>query len=132
MLSIIRKKSDYAQHKATVRDVLGDSESNRRIMDTLEKLHKSLEMRYEVLLPVNANTNAALINTPIEPVNNRSCVEPAEAYATLGVISCEELFQRMQQKSVLIMDCRSTSDYEKSHLTYYCAFNVPEELITPG
>ncbi|KAM8705468.1 hypothetical protein ACLKA7_009856 [Drosophila subpalustris] len=133
MLSIIRKKSDYAQNKGMVREELGDSDANRRIMDTLEQLSNVLTERYEALLPVNANTSAALISPPTKPIDVKSnSLTAHEAYATLGIISCEALFQRMQQKSVLVMDCRSSADYERSRLTYFCAFNVPEELITPG
>ncbi|KAL7730631.1 hypothetical protein ACLKA6_003409 [Drosophila palustris] len=133
MLSIIRKKSDYAQNKGMVREELGDSDANRRIMDTLEQLSNVLSERYEALLPVNANTSAALISPPTKPIDVKSnSLTAHEAYATLGIISCEALFQRMQQKSVLVMDCRSCADYERSRLTYFCAFNVAEELITPG
>lgn len=133
MLSTIRKKSDYAQNKGMVRDVLGDSDANRRIMDTLERISDSLSKRYGAQMPVNAIKNSALISLPSEPIDDKSSSQTAsETYATLGIISCEALFQRMQQKSVLVMDCRNSADYERSHLTYFCAFNVPEELITPG
>jgi len=46
MLTAIHKKSDYASHKSTVRQMLGDTESNRRIMDTLEVIMNSLRHRY--------------------------------------------------------------------------------------
>ncbi|EDV93611.1 GH18183 [Drosophila grimshawi] len=137
MLSSIRAKSDYNQHKQSVRQMLGDADSNRRIMDTLEQISTSLSKRYNMLLP---RSNGASISStlllpmpPAEPVGETKSIAPAAAqYAQLGVISCETLFQRMQQKSVLVMDCRSSGDYNHSHLTYYCAFNVPEELISPG
>lgn len=136
MLSVIRDKSDYNQHKLTVRQVLGDTESNRRIMDTLELISKSLSTRYEqLLLPtsMNGGDSISLPSPALEPISEtRSLAKMTSTYAQLGVISCEALFQRMQLKSVLVMDCRSSSDYDNSHLTYYCAFNVPEELITPG
>ncbi|XP_034486104.1 ubiquitin carboxyl-terminal hydrolase 8 isoform X2 [Drosophila innubila] len=133
MLSTIRKKSDYAQNKGMVREVLGDTGANRRIMDTLERISDSLSKRYEAQMPVNVNLNSTLISPPSEPIDDKSnLVTASEAYANLGIISCEALFQRMQQQSVLVMDCRSSADYEVSRLTYSCAFNVPEELITPG
>ncbi|XP_030572237.1 ubiquitin carboxyl-terminal hydrolase 8 isoform X1 [Drosophila novamexicana] len=138
MLSAIRGKSDYNQHKLTVRQVLGDTDSNRRIMDTLELINTSLRKRYEQLLPPgggNAKTNGAPISPPlpsVEPIDEKGSLASAAAFAQLGVITCEALFRRMQQKSVLVMDCRNSADYNNSHLTYYCAFNVPEELITPG
>lgn len=151
MLSAIREQPDYAQHKLTVRQVLGDTETNRRIMDTLETITISLGERYELLYPptpllsspspsssqqktplqsaANANIIAGTISSPgTEPIGDGKSM----TYAQLSVISCEALFQRMQKKSVLVMDCRSSADYENSHLTYYCAFNVPEEIITPG
>lgn len=150
MLSAIREQPDYAQHKSTVRQVLGDTDTNRRIMDTLETISNSLGERYELLYPPtppssspspsssqqktplqiasNANIIAAISSPGTEPIGDGKSM----TYAQLSVISCEALFQRMQKKSVLVMDCRSTADYENSHLTYYCAFNVPEEIITPG
>ncbi|XP_067636782.1 ubiquitin carboxyl-terminal hydrolase 8 isoform X2 [Eurosta solidaginis] len=68
----------------------------------------------------------------------QSPASPAASYdgyytlQSLNVMKCEELFERMKNSSVLIMDCRSSKDYELSHLTYNYSFNVPEELITPG
>lgn len=136
MLAAIREKSDYNQHKLTVRQVLGDTESNRRIMDTLELISKSLSTRYEQLMPPANQNGGDSMNLPLppgEPIGEPSTLAvKTPTYSQLGLISCEELFQRMQQNSVLVMDCRSSADYENSHLTYYCAFNVPEELITPG
>lgn len=140
MLSAIRKQSDYAQHKTTVRQALGDTETNRRIMDTLETISNSLEKRYDLLSPSPSTPSQQ--KTPLQSASNANTINPPVTnpsgdgnpiqFSQLGVISCEALFQRMQNKSVLVMDCRSSSDYENSHLTYYCAFNVPEELITPG
>lgn len=145
MLSAIRKQSDYAQHKTTVRQALGDTETNRRIMDTLETISNSLEKRYDLLSPSpspSTPSQAMQQKTPLQSASNANTINPPVTnpggdgnpiqFSQLGVISCEALFQRMQNKSVLVMDCRSSSDYENSHLTYYCAFNVPEELITPG
>ncbi|KAH8312312.1 hypothetical protein KR044_010162, partial [Drosophila immigrans] len=134
MLSIIHKKPDYQQHKPMVQEMLGDNTTNRRIMDKLELLTDSLSQRYKELLPSkgSSNSNSLPNSPPAEPVDAISLLPPPEAYAQLGVISCEELYKRMQKKSVLVMDCRSSADYANSHLTYYCAFNVPEEIITPG
>ncbi|XP_033165064.1 ubiquitin carboxyl-terminal hydrolase 8 [Drosophila mauritiana] len=130
MLTAIHQKSDYASHKTTVRQMLGDTESNRRIMDTLEKIIHSLRHRYaqqhqapEPIAPDLVSNGRAGVDSPI--------TQPTQ-YARLGLITCQDLYRRMQEKSVLVMDCRPSADYEASHLTYYCAFNVPEELITPG
>nr|AAM52759.1 SD04548p [Drosophila melanogaster] len=130
MLTAIHKKSDYPSHKTTVRQMLGDTESNRRIMDTLEEIINSLRHRYaqqhqapEPIAPDLVSNGRAGVDSPI--------TQPTQ-YARLGLITCQDLYRRMQEKSVLVMDCRPSADYEDSHLTYYCAFNVPEELITPG
>ncbi|XP_016941445.4 ubiquitin carboxyl-terminal hydrolase 8 isoform X1 [Drosophila suzukii] len=130
MLTAIHKKSDYASHKSTVRQMLGDTESNRRIMDTLEVIMNSLRHRYAQQRHPVEQIGTELVS------NGRVSVEapatPSTDYARLGLITCQELYRRMQEKSVLVMDCRPSADYENSHLTYYCAFNVPEELITLG
>lgn len=49
-------------------------------------------------------------------------------------LSVKELFDmlHMQQVGVLIMDCRSTVDFEASQLTYQNCLNVPEEIIHNG
>ncbi|KAH8314999.1 ubiquitin carboxyl-terminal hydrolase 8 isoform X1 [Drosophila kikkawai] len=130
MLTAIRKKSDYAIHKTTVRQMLGDTASNRRIMDSLELISQSLLLRYEQLQCPVAEPIASIVGNGQEPKSSTG--ELATNFARLGLITCEELYRRMQEKSVLVMDCRSSADYEVSHLTYFCAFNVPEELITPG
>ncbi|KAH8264640.1 hypothetical protein KR038_011263 [Drosophila bunnanda] len=131
MLAVIRKKPDYAIHKTTVRQMLGDTASNRRIMDSLELINESLLLRYEQLHgPAAEPIAASIVANGQQP--ERSTGDFATNFARLGLITCEELYRRMQEKSVLVMDCRSSADYEVSHLTYYCAFNVPEELITPG
>lgn len=146
MLSAIREQPDYAQHKLTVRQVLGDTETNRRIMDTLETISNSLGKRYELQYPPTPSSSSPSPSSSQQSSSNSNTISGtssssgieaigdgnSQTYAQLSVISCEALFQRMQKKSVLVMDCRSSADYENSHLTYYCAFNVPEEIITPG
>ncbi|KAH8359256.1 hypothetical protein KR093_005342 [Drosophila rubida] len=133
MLSFIHKKPDYTQYKVTVQDMLGDNAANRRTMDKLEIITDSLSKRYEKLQPSTAVENSNINSEQISlPVAVNSSLSPSEEYARLGVISCEELYKRMQQQSVLVMDCRSSVDYANSHLSYQWAFNVPEEIITPG
>ncbi|XP_034663563.1 ubiquitin carboxyl-terminal hydrolase 8 isoform X1 [Drosophila subobscura] len=135
VITAIRQKPDYQSHKVQVKEALGDTEANRRIMDSLELITDSLSMRYSKL----QKQTTALHSQP-EPIRNgggkalKSATSSTQAteYTRLGVVSCQELFERMHEKSVLVMDCRSSADYEKSHLTYVCAFNVPEDLITPG
>lgn len=135
MLAAIRNKPDYAIHKTTVRQMLGDTASNRRIMDSLELISQSLFLRYEQLRHPAAEPIAAAIvgnGRTIAKPESSTGGELASDFSSLGLITCEELYRRMQEKSVLVMDCRPSADYEASHLTYFCAFNVPEELITPG
>ncbi|KAH8294966.1 hypothetical protein KR018_004837 [Drosophila ironensis] len=140
MLNEIHKKSDYIAHKAAVRQMLGDTEANRRIMDALEVITNSLSRRYALQGKPTAEPIVDFVNgrTVVESSTSTKTLatqqqqqQPTD-FSRLGLISCQELYQRMQGKSVLVMDCRSGSDYETSHLTYYCAFNVPEELIVPG
>ncbi|XP_017057189.1 ubiquitin carboxyl-terminal hydrolase 8 isoform X1 [Drosophila ficusphila] len=130
MLTAIRKKSDYASHKTTVRQMLGDTESNRRIMDTLEMIINSLRQRYAQQRQPLEQIGSELVSNG-RAIAESPTTQPTD-FARLGLISCQELYRRMQEKSVLVMDCRPSADYEASHLTYYCAFNVPEELITLG
>ncbi|KAH8336607.1 hypothetical protein KR074_012323 [Drosophila pseudoananassae] len=134
MLSAIRKKSDYANHKSAVRQMLGDTDANRRIMDSLEIIANSLAHRYALLCkPSTVESIADFVNgrTVVES-STTTIASQAEDFSRLGLISCQELYRRMQEKTVLVMDCRSSSDYDISHLTYYCAFNVPEEVIVSG
>ncbi|XP_020812777.1 ubiquitin carboxyl-terminal hydrolase 8-like [Drosophila serrata] len=61
MLHAIHNKPDYANHKTTVRQMLGDTASNRRIMDSLELITQSLSLRYEQLHSSAAEPIAASI-----------------------------------------------------------------------
>jgi len=50
------------------------------------------------------------------------------------VVTSHELYSIMKdtQYSVLIMDCRSLSDYSSSHIVYPYIINVPEEILLAG
>ncbi|XP_060647258.1 ubiquitin carboxyl-terminal hydrolase 8 isoform X1 [Drosophila nasuta] len=134
MLSIIRKRPDYSKNKSEVHKILGDNTDNRNAMDKLEIIYKSLSIRYKELETSKSRISSSNLSTSAQSISNDviNSLSAPEAYTKLGIISCEELYKRMQQKSVLVMDCRSSADYDASHLNYYCSFNVPEELITPG
>ncbi|XP_001359977.2 ubiquitin carboxyl-terminal hydrolase 8 isoform X1 [Drosophila pseudoobscura] len=133
IIKAIRSKPDYTTHKVQVRESLGDTEANRRIMDSLEMIADSLCERYRQLHKPPSPAAPLNQTETISHSKPQGAASPhATEYARLGVVSCEELYQRISEKSVLVMDCRPSADYERSHLTYFCAFNVPEELITPG
>jgi len=87
MLTAIHKKSDYASHKSTVRQMLGDTESNRRIMDTLEVIMNSLRHRYAQQRQPVEQIGTELVS------NGRVSVEapatPSTDYARLGLITCQ-------------------------------------------
>uniref|UniRef100_A0A034VW25 Ubiquitin carboxyl-terminal hydrolase n=1 Tax=Bactrocera dorsalis TaxID=27457 RepID=A0A034VW25_BACDO len=158
LLHCIHRKPDYAEHKQTVRLALGGNSNNKLTMNKLEELSTSLTRRYEAKQLANTTLKSPAIVTASLKQNERArdyselsasekfdilkgepvSLATANSYSgyyslqSLNVIKCEELFQRMKQNNVLIMDCRSSKDYETSHLTYHYTMNVPEEIISAG
>ncbi|XP_011189525.2 ubiquitin carboxyl-terminal hydrolase 8 isoform X1 [Zeugodacus cucurbitae] len=158
LLHCIHRKPDYAEHKQTVRQALGGNSNNKLTMNKLEELSSSLTRRYEAKQLANTALQSPVIATPplkqnerVREYNELSASEKFDilkgdtvfttttnsnnSYHTLqslNVIKCEELFERMKQHNVLIMDCRPRNDYEMSHLTYNYTMNVPEEIISTG
>lgn len=158
LLHCIHRKPDYAEHKQTVRQTLGGNSNNKLTMNKLEELSTSLTRRYEAKQLANMALKSPAIvaaslkqNERVRDYSELSASEKfdllkgdsvssttANAYSSyyslqsLNVIKCEELFERMKQNNVLIMDCRPSKDYEMSHLTYHYTMNVPEEIISAG
>ncbi|XP_017466689.1 PREDICTED: ubiquitin carboxyl-terminal hydrolase 8 isoform X1 [Rhagoletis zephyria] len=158
LLHCIHKKPDYPELKHTVRQALGGNSNNKVTMNKLELLNSSLSRRYEAKQLAHAATQSAALVAPpsklsehVRDYNELSASEkfdllkadtPSPATSnflgsyytlqSLGIIKCEELFGLMKQSNVLVMDCRSSKDYETSHLTYQYSFNVPEEHICAG
>ncbi|XP_050327613.1 ubiquitin carboxyl-terminal hydrolase 8 isoform X1 [Bactrocera neohumeralis] len=158
LLHCIHRKPDYAEHKQTVRLALGGNSNNKLTMNKLEELSTSLTRRYEAKQLANTTMKSPAIVTASLKQNERArdynelsasekfdllkgdsvSLATANSYSgyyslqSLNVIKCEELFERMKQNNVLIMDCRPSKDFETSHLTYHYTMNVPEEIISAG
>lgn len=148
LLHSIRNKPDYLTLKQNVHDVLGGNSSQKKCMDKLELLTNSLRRRYELQAQAKSlsssfagykgNYDDLSASQKFDLLKNGDKVAVSSPKAgdinfkDLNSITCEELFQKIQEKSVLIMDCRSAEDYAQSHLTYEWCFNVPEELIQDG
>lgn len=140
LLNSIYKKRDYPQSKQLIRQMLGDNRTNKMTMDRLEALTSSLHERYDRLNAKSSYKKDALFaqalnsshsndsdrSRSISPKTNDIDIE------SLRLMSCQQLFESMKSQNVLVMDCRSSKDYEMSRLNYALAFNVPQELINHG
>lgn len=96
-----------------------------------------------MLSPTNSNQNTSnkqqsLKNSQTNGHRSRSSspigssFQEEEVFRNLSLITHDQLFECMRLQNVLIMDCRSSSDYKTSHLNYAVLLNVPEEHIKAG
>lgn len=96
-----------------------------------------------ILSPANSNQNTLnKQQTPKNALTNghrsrssspiASSFQEEEVFRNFSLITHEQLFECMRLQNVLIMDCRSSSDYKASHLNYAVLLNVPEEHIKAG
>uniref|UniRef100_A0A1B0BMZ2 Ubiquitin carboxyl-terminal hydrolase n=1 Tax=Glossina palpalis gambiensis TaxID=67801 RepID=A0A1B0BMZ2_9MUSC len=150
LLNNIHKRDNYQQYKSQIRKILGDNQTNKLTMDRLEDLTKSLDKRY-TLLNKNANLSNAneitqtslmqlrqldLTSHSNNQIQRSRSVSPlkngVERNGLLNAITCQQLYDSMQAQSVLVMDCRPSSDYGESKLNYSLSFNVPAEIIREG
>lgn len=129
LIEIIRKHHDYAKEKNNIKNYLSKSDVTEAI-DVTEQLHKSLSKRYEVL---NVNQTNNRLKTPLEItedlVANLPTV-PTEDFRAF--LTPKELFEEMKTKEILVVDCRSSDDFQNSKLVYQHYVNIPEEIIYPG
>ncbi|VDP86669.1 unnamed protein product [Echinostoma caproni] len=96
-------------------------------MDYLERLHKSLEERYEAVR--KAHSDPLQLPTPPGNVTAPPTKEPT------GWISVTELTSQMRKKkdTLLIFDLRSAANYEKCHIKWNSMINFPaEQNLTRG
>lgn len=55
--------------------------------------------------------------------------------AVAGVITCTSLYKLLTQHpplNVVIMDTRTSSDYDTSHIRHEACISVPEHILLPG
>lgn len=148
LIDCISKMPDYKQHKKLVKQYLGSNEEMTMIMDKVAVISKSLQSRYKSL----SDKKKAMEEMNSVSYDNASASNNRLAYQTydlqsgtkatpnglidvhsLGIISCEELHRLIRgSESVLIMDCRSKTDFQNSHLNFQWCINVPEEYIQAG
>lgn len=136
------------ENKPLIRQILGDNRTNKMTMDRLEVLTKSLNDRYLELqaasLALKLDAASSARSTPTKSLpspsskgrshrshSNSPKKSPLDPHS-MRLMSAQQLFEAMKSQNVLIMDCRSSEDYEQSHLTYPLAFNVPQEFIHAG
>ena len=147
LLDSICKKPDYLAMKQNVRDMLGGNSAQKLSMDKLEVISKSLKRRYELLTQAKSLPSSTKLATysaeQLERLKSSSTIQAAaskrlsppamaDMLQDMNSITCAELYEKIRENSVLVMDCRSAEDYVQSRLVYPNAFNVPAELIVDG
>uniref|UniRef100_A0A3B3Q805 Ubiquitin carboxyl-terminal hydrolase n=1 Tax=Paramormyrops kingsleyae TaxID=1676925 RepID=A0A3B3Q805_9TELE len=123
---LIRKRPDFRQQKDYYLSLLGPN-SFKKAIEEAERLSESLKLRYE----------EAEVRKKLEEKEKQDDAKKKEERSALqGGISAQQLFQMTKDNtmSVIIMDARSSRDFEESHIqlpTQTC-ISVPEEAVLPG
>uniref|UniRef100_A0AAG5CT35 Ubiquitin carboxyl-terminal hydrolase n=1 Tax=Anopheles atroparvus TaxID=41427 RepID=A0AAG5CT35_ANOAO len=134
----IRINKEYGRKKRIVTDLLGTQSDFDIILTKLEKLHKSLQARYEEQARRKGLSSA--MASPREPSGYIPALPatPQNVEPTVPkvkqTVSATELYAMINDcgVSLLIMDCRSAEDFAASHLRYDYLVNVPEHLLVAG
>ncbi|XP_053575303.1 LOW QUALITY PROTEIN: ubiquitin carboxyl-terminal hydrolase 8 [Bombina bombina] len=157
VFELIKKRSDFKQNQKYFQSLLGPS-SIRKSVEEAEKLSESLKNRYEEAevrkkledrerqekqqkLEGNLPSQDIVENASDQSENNQQFVNSVKkkTLATKqipnvppGSITPEKLFVMMNDHNinVIIMDARSTTDYQESHIQH--SISVPQEAVQPG
>ncbi|XP_053690656.1 ubiquitin carboxyl-terminal hydrolase 8 [Sabethes cyaneus] len=125
LLETIKKSKEYPEKKSQIQSIIGTNAQITQIFDKLEKLNDSLKRRYTSL------------NTEREREMNKARDRRDNISTIISVkhsIDAKELFDMINDRklSVLIMDCRSDEDFQKSRIKYDHVVNVPDQLLVAG
>ncbi|XP_075431712.1 ubiquitin carboxyl-terminal hydrolase 8 [Ascaphus truei] len=157
VFELLKKRSDFKQNQAYFQSLLGPP-SIKKSIEEAEKLSESLKNRYEEaevrkileererqeeqkkkdgsLLPKETPVDSSDKSEKNQPVNGekKECLAKKEISTAMprGAITPEKLFAMMndQNISVIIMDARSTKDFQESRILR--SISVPQEAICPG
>ncbi|XP_058447196.1 ubiquitin carboxyl-terminal hydrolase 8 [Malaya genurostris] len=126
LIETIRKNKEYAEKKPMVLAILGSNSEVTLTLNKLEKLATSLKNRYA---GINASREREM-NKSRSQKDNISTIMP---YAK-SAVDAKELFGMINDSklSMLIMDCRSDEDFEKSRLKYDHVINIPDSWLVAG
>nr|XP_023669613.1 ubiquitin carboxyl-terminal hydrolase 8 isoform X2 [Paramormyrops kingsleyae] len=158
---LIRKRPDFRQQKDYYLSLLGPN-SFKKAIEEAERLSESLKLRYEEaevrkkLEEKEKQDDAKKKEESSEKERRKGTLDKAsdakkdnirgdqkdlknetpKGSALQGGISAQQLFQMTKDNtmSVIIMDARSSRDFEESHIqlpTQTC-ISVPEEAVLPG
>lgn len=140
LINYLKQAKDFKKEEKFVRLLLGKNTDIKARMDRLQSIQQSLIERYEekrrknttLSFPKIPNPNKTNVLEPIPTGNiNKSTSEPIVHQKS---IECDDLYQLMkdQRVSLLVMDCRHSDEFERSHLKYKNLLNVPEQVIKKG
>lgn len=143
LIKLLYGAKDFKREEQYIRKMLGRNSELKARMDRLQAIQQSLEERYEkrngnsmpTVTTNNVDTNKSPISDKMGAANaNENAIESHKANVPQKSIECEELYRLMKDTSVslLIMDCRSSDEFNSSHLIFKNILNVPEEIIRKG
>lgn len=130
VITYIQKSNDYQKDPKFYRAMLG--KKPRELMQLAEELHQKLSDRYENLKfeeeSNKENANILNLNKTIEPLDMR---EKKESKSTM---TSANLFNMLRDgvTKVLVMDARSSGDYESSRIKEDTLINIPDEILEKG
>ncbi|TRZ01985.1 hypothetical protein DNTS_024159 [Danionella cerebrum] len=151
---LIKKRPDFKQQQEFFLSVLGQS-SFKKAIEEAEKLSESLKLRYEEVEVRKRleekekqeksrreerrerDGDAAARRNSEKKEKSKATEEPAnKTHCDGGSVTAECLFRMMKDPeiSVLVMDARSTRDFQESQMCVpeQRCISVPEEAISPG
>ncbi|XP_058129273.1 ubiquitin carboxyl-terminal hydrolase 8 [Anopheles coustani] len=134
----LRRHKDYERKKDMVKKVVGTQSDFNTIFKKLGNLQKSLVERYEeqarrkgipYAVPSAREPSSIIPSVPVTPQTVESSTPTVKQ-----TIDASELHAMINdcRVSLLIMDCRSTEEFEASHLRYNYLVHVPEHLLVGG
>lgn len=130
LLQHVQKTPEFRTQKEQITALLGGNNGLKRTFDLLESISNSLRNRYEVL-----NAPVAPINIAVDPEDSHHSIEtPTTPTKVPSTVSPKQLYEHIKDHgfSMLIMDCRPSTDFDASKLKYEHILNIPEEILVKG
>jgi ubiquitin carboxyl-terminal hydrolase 8 len=129
-LGIIQKRPDYQKQKEYIRRLLGGNDKQSEIMDKLENLARSLEVRYKI----KQEDFELSLPPPTPEISMNDVIMLVPKTEVKNSVTCMELYEMMEKESsrILIFDCRREDDYAQSNILFNFQCNVPENLCIMG
>lgn len=129
LLTQMQKHKDYEKNKDFIKAMMGGNSQQMALMAKLGKLQNEIIERLKKQSPAAKTVNEVLpTQQKQEILTAEKTVEESET------ITCEKLYEMIEKDSskFIIMDCRTSDDFEESRIDFKFMCNVPQELCCIG